>query len=972
MIPTPGSRSIRSGFWLLLLALISSTGSLVAQTKELPVPAGDPINTKIYQLSNGLTVIMSVNRTEPRINTMIATRAGSKNDPATNTGLAHYLEHMLFKGTDRFGTSDWTTEKVYLDQIESLYEQYNKTTDPARRTAIYRSIDSVSGIAARYAIANEYDKLVASIGVSGSNAFTSTEQTVYLADIPQNQLEKWLAIEAERFRNPILRLFHTELEAVYEEKNRTLDDDGSKAYEALQAALFSNHAYGTQTTIGTVEHLKNPSLKEIRKYYETYYVPNNMAIILVGDLDPERTIRMVEKAFGGMKPKPVPPYEFKEEPVRSEPTVREVVGPETESLLMAYRFPGAGTRDAMLMELTDLILAYKGAGLIDLNLNMQQKVLSAGSGTSIQKDYSTHYMFGAPNQGQTLEEVRDLLLAQLELVKQGKFDEEQLQAAVRNLRVDEIRQFESNEGRASALLDYFVTGTSWVGRLDQLAKFTKKDITDFARKNYTNDYAVVFKRTGTDEKTLKVEKPSITPVPVDRTGQSPFAQQILSTPAEPIKPVFLDYQKDINRLTLGGKVPVYYLPNRENQLFSLYYVFDMGRRNDPKLPYAIDYLQYLGTDKQSAAEVAREFFKLGCTFSVSSGEDQVYVSLSGLQESFEPALALFETLLANVKPDPEPLENMIEGEMKRRADAKLDKGTILSGALASYAIYGPRNPFTDRLSEKQLRALSPKELTQKIRTLGSYRHKVLYYGPASSDQLLTALAKHHKLPPVLKDYPAATVYKRNDMTKNVVYFVPYDMVQAEVLWLSKSGRYDPKLAPMTSLFNEYYGGMSGVVFQEIRESKALAYAAQSGYDTPSRKDDPYYISAYIGTQADKLPEALPAMNEILQTMPTAEQSFAAARAGIKNRIETERINRASILFSVLAAEKMGLDHDIRRDIYTELDRLTIEDLRRFHTSTFTGRPYAYAVIGSPERVTADQLKQFGEVKVLTLEEVFGY
>ena len=956
-----------------MLLLVTSAEMLMAQPKELPVPAGDPIGTRIFRLDNGLLVIMSVNRSEPRISTMIATRGGSKNDPASNTGLAHYLEHMLFKGTDRFGTSNYATEKVYLDEIEALYETYHGTTDPAARKAIYHKIDSVSGVAAKYAIANEYDQLVNSIGVTGSNAFTSYDQTVYLADIPQNQLEKWLTIEGERFRNPVLRLFHTELEAVYEEKNRGLDDDGDKVFDAILSSLFQNHAYGTQTTIGTVEHLKDPSLKEIRKFYETYYVPNNMAIIMAGDLDPDRAIQLVDKAFGSLKAKPVPPYQFKPEAPRSQPVVRNVVGPDAESVRIAYRFPGAGTREAMLLELTDLILAYKGAGLIDLNLNKQQKVLGAGSSPWILKDYSIHFLSGSPNQGQSLEEVRDLLLSQIELVKQGKFDEEQVRAAIRNLRVDEIRQYESNDGRANALLEYFITGTNWVGRLDRLAQFTKQDIIDFAKKNYTNDYVVVFKRTGTDNAVAKVEKPEITPVTVDRSGQSEFARQALAGASEPIKPVFIDYQKDISRLNLGGKVPIYYLPNRENQLFSLYYVFDMGRRNDPKLPYAIDYLQYLGTDRMSAERVAREFFKLGCTFSVSSGEEQVYVSLSGLQESFEPALALFESLLTNVKPDPAPLANMVEQELKMRTDAKLDKGTILNQGLASYAIYGPHNPFTDRLSEKQLRALDPKELTQKIRTLESFHHRILYYGPASGEQLIAALEKNHKLPSSLKAYPPATVYKRNEMTKNIVYFVPYDMVQAEILWISKSQIFDPTLAPVTSLFNEYYGGsMAGVVFQEIRESKALAYSAYAGYNSPGKKEDPYYIFAYVGTQADKLPEAIPAMSALLETMPTAEQSFAVARAGIRNRIETERINRTGILFSVLAAEKMGLDHDIRRDIYGQLDKLTIEDLRRFHESHYKGRPYAFAVIGSPEKVTTAELKKYGEVRQLTLEEIFGY
>ena len=215
----------------------------------------DPTNARFYTLKNGLTVILSPTNKEPRIQCYVAVRAGSKTDPATNTGLAHYLEHMLFKGTDKYGSLDWDKEKVELEKIDALYEKYNQTKDPAQRKEIYKEIDRVSGIASKYAIANEYDKMLSAMGAQGTNAFTSFEQTVYTDDVPANALDKYIAVQAERFRNPVLRLFHTELEAVYEEKNRSLDSDGSLVFETLLSNVFKKHNYGQQTTIGTVEHL---------------------------------------------------------------------------------------------------------------------------------------------------------------------------------------------------------------------------------------------------------------------------------------------------------------------------------------------------------------------------------------------------------------------------------------------------------------------------------------------------------------------------------------------------------------------------------------------------------------------------------------------------------------------------------------------------------------------------------------------
>src|SRR5258708_3939815 len=340
----------------------------------------DPMQTRFYTLANGLTVMLSVNHKEPRVAVRIATRAGSNTDPRDHTGLAHYLEHMLFKGTDQFGSLDWAKEKPYLDQIDALYEQYNSTKDSAARKKIYHRIDSVSGLASHYSIANEYDKMMADVGSQGSNAHTWVEETVYEEEVPSNAMDKFLVVQAERYRNPILRLFHTELEAVYEEKNRTLDNDGSKMLEATQRYLFPTHNYGQQTTIGTIEHLKNPSLKAIRNYYHAYYVPNNMAVIMSGDFEFDDLIKKIDQDFAYMKSKPVQLYNPAPERDLTAPIVKDIFGPSAENMRIAYRTPAVDTRDAIVLDLIGSICSNGKAGLLDLNLNKVQKVQASQAG----------------------------------------------------------------------------------------------------------------------------------------------------------------------------------------------------------------------------------------------------------------------------------------------------------------------------------------------------------------------------------------------------------------------------------------------------------------------------------------------------------------------------------------------------------------------------------------------------------------
>jgi predicted Zn-dependent peptidase len=938
----------------------------------------DPLKARIYTLSNGLTVYLSVNKAEPRVYTSIATRAGSKSDPTDATGLAHYLEHMLFKGNDIFGTTDYTKESVEIQKIEDLYEIYRKTTDTTERKQLYKQIDSLSGAAAKLAIANEYDKMLGSIGAKGTNAYTWFEQTVYINDIPANQLEKWLTIESSRFRKLVLRLFHTELEAVYEEKNIGMDNDQRTVWELMMEALFPNHNYGKQTTIGTVEHLKNPSMKFIREYFEKYYVPNNMAICLSGDFDPDQVIKSIDQKFGWMKPKPVEAYTFTPEPDASSPLVREYVGPDAESVTVAFRLPGVNSPEGALIQMMSRVLFNRVAGLIDLNLNQQQKLLFANSGTWDLKDYSVHILSGRPKQGQTLDEVAALLLEQVAMVKQGKFDESLLKAVVNNLNAEMTRTYEQNDGRVNEFVSAFITGTDWTqatAKLEIMRRITKKDLVEFATKFYDNNYVTVFKRTGTRKAVAKVTKPPITPVATNRDTQSPFVKELLATPAAQMQPRFVDFEKDIQSTKLKSGVSVLSLKNEENELFRLFYLLDMGRQHDKKMALAVQYLQFLGTDKLSAEDVKKKLFALGCKFNVFAAQDQVYVVLEGLNANFAEGVAFFEDLLKNAKPDAGALESLVGRQIKAKADAKKNKNVILSQAMSNYGTYGAMNPYRDQLSDAELKALTADELVKKIKELTSFQHRVLYYGPMAQKELVATLDKFHKTPAAkdLKPVPTNQPYTFQDTKENTVLFVDYDMVQAEILLLTKSVPYNAALAPQVSVFNEYFGGnMSSLVFQTIRESKALAYGVFSTYRQPRRLQDPYYVYSYVGTQADKFNEAVTGMFELLNDMPKADKNFVQAKASIKNNLETERITRDNVLFSYEDAKKLGLKEDIRKSVYEKSQTMNYEDLAKFYGEYIKDKPYTMLVLGSKKRLKAEDLAKYGKVKELTLEEVFGY
>jgi len=496
--------------------------------------SNDPTGLRLYTLDNGLKVYLSKNQDEPKIQTFIGVRAGSVYDPADNTGLAHYLEHMLFKGTDQYGTQDWEKEKTLLKQISDLYEAHKAETDPEKKKEIYRQIDAISLEASTHSIANEFDKMMTSIGAEGVNAWTSFEETVYQSKIQNTQLDKWIMLEKERMSKLVLRLFHTELEAVYEEFNRAQDNDGRKLLYTLLDAVFPTHPYGQQTTIGKSEHLKNPSLEAINNYFETYYVPNNMAIVLVGDLEFDTTIEKINAAFGTLESKPLTHPEQPVEAAITAPVEVEVFGPDQEVVEVAFRSKGIGSDDEKYLRLIDMILSNSTAGLMDLNLNQKKHLQSAVAYSRFFNDYGMIELSGTPKKDQTLEEVKDLLLSQIEEIKKGNFEDWLTEAVVNDLKVSEIRQYERATNVAYNYVKAFTQFQKWEDRvrfLEDVEKISKQDIVNFANTFFADNYVVAYKRQGEATGLVKVDKPEITPIQLNRDKKSDFLVDFLATPS---------------------------------------------------------------------------------------------------------------------------------------------------------------------------------------------------------------------------------------------------------------------------------------------------------------------------------------------------------------------------------------------------------------------------------------------------------
>jgi len=960
--------------FIIAAVLLSLWNFSHAQNYKYETVQGDPLNTRIYTLDNGLKVFMTVYKDEPRIQTFIPVRAGSKNDPAETTGLAHYFEHMMFKGTPHFGTKDWEREQKMIFKIDSLFEIYRVTTDSIQRMALYHIIDSVSYQASTLAIPSEYDKMMKAIGSTGTNAATSNDYTIYIENIPSNQLENWAKIEADRFTSPVLRLFHTELETIYEEKNMALTQDSRRANEAMLAGLYPNHPYGQQTTLGSQEHLKNPSMKNIREFFKTYYVANNIAVVLSGDFDYDEAIGIIAKYFGTLPSGSVPTLNVKSENAITQPVVKEVVGLEAEQIQLAFRIDQpANSQEMYILNMLGEMLSNGKAGLIDINLMQKQKVYSAFSRPYILTDNSALVLGGTPKTGQTLDEVKDLLLEQIELLKQGQFDDWMLKAAINNMEYSEMKQLESNRARAMWIANAFMNNIPWekaCKSIDAYRKITKKDIVNFANKYLKNNYVVVYKRQGTPPPVLKISKPPITPVFVNRDDESNFVREIKTAKIKDINPVFVDFNKEITKMKFKGTETLY-IQNKENKTFSLYYHFPMGTFNDLKLPIAIDYLDYLGTSKYSPEQIKQEFYKLACSFGIHAGEEESYIYVAGLSENMNKALELLEQLLSDPQPNDEALKNVIDDILKGRTDSKTRQNSIF-GALVRYAEYG-KERANYLLSEKELREITSKELITLIKRLNTYEHKILYYGTETPKTLETTLSKYHKIGETLKTVPAAKKFPQLNTPADKLFHVHYDANQSRLYTYSRSNLFDINLYPVSSLYNNYFGGsMNAIVFQEMREKRSLAYTAQSRFVMPSKADEYFTNTAFIATQNDKITDAFDAFNELFNDMPQSELAFTLAKEGLRTQIATNRITKMNVIWTYLSNQKLGINYDMRKKLYDAIPNFTLKDINAFNEKYIKGKPKTYLVLSKEEVTNFEALKKYGEVQKLTLEEVFGY
>ena len=932
-----------------------------------------PLHVEQYQLENGLTVFLNADPSATKIFGAVAVNAGGKNDPADATGIAHYLEHLLFKGTTEMGTINYAAEKPHLDSINMLYDELAKTASPEKQKQIQQQINQQAVAASKYSLPNELDNLLKGIGSSGVNAFTTNDMTFYHNSFPPSQILKWLEIYSHRFQHPVFRSFQSELEVVYEEKNRAMDNFQNAIFTEFNKALFAGHPYGTQTVLGSVEHLKRPSLTKMYEFFKTYYVANNMALILCGNFDPEKIKPLIKEKFGVWKSADLPAFpNYPKNKFTGRTLVKTRLTPIKVGLLGFKTVPNTHPDNAALEVFNSMLYNDSETGLLN-KLQLDKKILYCGSfPNSYNDDGSVAFFFVPKIIGQSLSKAEKMILKEIEKIKTGAFEESKLEAIKNEIYKNQQMDLESLSSRGIAIGRAFNEGISWETAQafsKKISAVTKAELMRVANQYFGKDYLAMYSHMGFPKK-AKLDKPAYKPVQANQSVRSDFAKKIEKINLINSSTRFLDFEKSAKRISLGGESVLYVNPNPLNDIYSLTIKYHVGRQSIPDLNIASNMMNYVATASWNLSQLKEAFAKTGTTYYIDSDRNSMSITLDGLEAHLADALSILNKLLTKPKASQNSLD-LVVNDLKTQRKLEKRSPAEMGRILRSYATYGKESFYLQRHSVKEVKKLSPENLSRAFQTALNYACTIHYTGQLDADKVKTLLEKNI---PIAKTGKKAKVVFPNikKPKENIIYFVQdKKAVQSQVYFYVPGNKYSNEQYIAKNGFNTYFGdGFSGLVLQEIREYRSLAYSAWGRYfnfDTSPNKSA--FLWAYIGCQADKTIEAIEVMNDLLKNLPEKKERLTNIRSNLKLKAQSAYPGFRKVSQSIEAYKEQGFDDDPNRKAVVAYDKMSFEDIMDFYQKNIKGKAITIAIYGNKKKINLEKLKAFGKLVELDKKEI---
>lgn len=955
---------------LTMILFATGTNLLAAQnTKALEV--------KEYTLDNGLTVWLNEDHSQPKIFGAVVVKAGSKDCP--DTGIAHYFEHMMFKGTDKIGTIDYEAEKVLLDSITARYDELAATEDEAERARIQKEINELSIQSSDYVIPNEFNRLISKYGGSGLNAATSYDATVYFNSFSPQYIAQWAEINSERLLNPVFRLFQSELETVYEEKNMYGDFIGGPVMDRLLARYFTPHPYA-YPIIGSAKNLKNPRLTEMRKFFEEYYVASNMGLILSGDFDTETVLPILEKTFSRIRPGKTPKREVVALPPFKGKEKMEIKFPLIFLKAMGLGFRGvpADHEDkAALAIAVNMLNNANGTGYLD-RLMVERKIMASMAMNESMNEAGILAILVLPKlMFQSYGKAEKLIWKEINRIKEGDFTDE----VFNSLKQEQHRQYASNleniDSRARIMMSLYSQGKSWNDYLEEVSRInalTREDVIRVARKYFSDNYLCVTKKTGKYPKDY-LKKPPFDPVvPKNSEATSKYARQLEQLPVQEVEPHFIDLQKDVQSTQLAPLAALYITPNPVTDVFTLNMIYQIGTLEQPKLMILANYLQFLGTDSLPFQEFRTRLQVLGSTLSFDTNDKQFIIRITGFDNHFEETVKLAGDFIMHVKADNNQISQVIN-EAKVTEKAFFESSDNIANAMLEKVKYGEQSRYLKKLSLSEIKKLKGKDLLDVFADVRKRECDLHYCGTWAADQVARQIKATLPLQEItvgLKEpyHREAQVYD-----KPAVYFMDMPTASQSIVFGFVNGEAtdDMQSRHASRLFSVYFGGdMSSLMFQEIREFRSLAYRVSGRYILP-----PYNLPGKTGefvtmlsTQSDKTLDAMKVMNSLICEMPEKPERISTVKQSIVNQVNNDFPSFRDLSEKVAAIRRNGFEDDPNRALLSGISGMNMQDIIRFYRHTIRLKPVVYVIVGNESHIDMEKLSEYGEVIKLKKRDIY--
>ena len=935
------------------------------------------LQVKEYKLRNELTVWLNEDHSQPKIFGAVVVKAGAKDCP--NTGIAHYFEHMMFKGTDKIGTTDYKAEKVLLDNIADKYDILAETKDPEQRAQLQQVINDLSVRAAEYVIPNEFDRLISRYGGTKLNAGTSYDYTLYFNTFSPQYIAQWAEINSERLMNPVFRLFQSELETVYEEKNMYGDAMASMAIEKITERYFYPHPYA-YPIIGSAENLKNPRLSEMRRFFEKYYVASNMGLILSGDFHTEEVMPILESTFGrlrtGTPPRrevvALPPFQGKEKvKVRIPMTFVKI-------LAMGFRGVPANHPDQVALNVAvSLLNNSNGTGFLD-KLTVEHKVMGAMAINQSMNEAGILGLLVFPKfLFQSYGAAEKLVWQQIRRVQQGDFSEE----TFRSLKLEQKREYASKlediNSRAEVMMRIFSQGKSWQDYLDEVKHIdalTREDVIAVAKKYFTENYLYVTKETGRYPKQA-LPKPNYAPIiPKNADASSDYVKQLERIPARETIPHFLDFEQDVCREQLTPLVSLYVTPNSVNDIFSLTLCHGVGRLERKELEKLAAYLPFVATESMGFETFRSKLQELGSTLLFDATDTDFRILLNGFDSHLTETLSLLGDFIRHVKPDEKKLRQLIDEE-KVTEKGLFNSSENVADILLEKVMYGDHSRYLTKLSFGEVKKLKGQQLIRcfdEIRRVACDMH---YCGSLPVEEVVAAIRQCLPIEDI--QIPSNWFYARplQHLERPTIYLMEMKEVTQSVIYAYMyleplGGQRDFHLA---RLFNSYFGGdMSSLMFQEIREFRSYAYQVSARLKHPplNHVEEPASFVMRLATQADKTVDAMEVLESLVRDMPQRPERVESVKRTIRNWVNNEYPSSRSLSLKIAKFLHEGYQSDPNRDYLEVIEPMRMEEIMDFYERHVQGGQLVYAIVGNSKQMDLKRLARFGEIIKVKKKDIY--